>query len=247
MLKAGFIIADEQSMVDMRLMWEFVRRIKKGTRLVLIGDRNQLPSVGAGNVFRELIECGVIPVTVLDMVFRQGKNSRIAGNAYLMQKNITTLEYGEDFVFLPAGSDQEAADLIEKIYLEEVARIGVLNVQILTPFRKRGETSVNSLNNRLCLQVNRPEAGAAIMNVMGREFHIGDKIIQNKNKDQISNGDVGFIRAIFVDEDGCEMAGLEFSDGRIVEYSAEEMEIVELSYATTVHKSQGSEYSVVII
>lgn len=247
MLEADFIIADEQSMVDMRLMWEFVRRIKEGTRLVLIGDDRQLPSVGPGNVFHELIRSGAIPVTALDMVFRQGKHSRIARNAFLMQENSTALEYGSDFVFLSAESDAEAAGRIEEIYLKEAMANGVENVQILTPFRKRGETSAGSLNDRLRQKVNGQEVGAVKMTVLGKEFHVGDKIIQNKNRGQISNGDTGFIHSIFVGGDGSEIARLEFSDGRTVEYRAEEMETIELSYATTVHKSQGSEYPVVIM
>lgn len=246
-LDGDFLILDEQSMVDMRLASVFFHHIKKGTRIVLIGDVDQLPSVGPGNVFRELIQCRVIPVMILDMVFRQGKNSRIAANAYLMQENNAALEYGTDFIFLPAGSDQEAADLIREIYLEAVDRVGIEKVQILTPYRKRGEASVNALNERLREEINPEEEGKAQLKVSGKIFRRGDKIIQNRNKGAVSNGDIGFIREISVDEDGMEIVELEFSDRRLVEYNAEEMEMIEHSYATTVHKSQGCEYPVVIL
>ena len=154
-LEADFIILDEQSMVDMRLAAAFYRHIRKGTRIVLVGDVNQLPSVGPGNVFRELVHCGIVPITVLDMVFRQGQNSRIASNAYLMQENNAMLEYGTDFVFLPAASDKEASEIVRKIYLEAAEQEGIEKVQILTPYRKRGAVSVNALNEQLREKINR--------------------------------------------------------------------------------------------
>ncbi|ODR33733.1 AAA family ATPase [Eisenbergiella tayi] len=246
-LEADFIILDEQSMVDMRLAAAFYRHIRKGTRIVLVGDVNQLPSVGPGNVFRELVLCGIVPLTVLDMVFRQGKNSRIASNAKLIQENNAMLEYGTDFVFLPAASDKEASEIVRKIYLEAAEQEGIEKVQILTPYRKRGAVSVNALNEQLREKINPVEIGKAQMKAGGKVFRTGDKIIQNKNKDGISNGDIGFIREIYLDEDGMEKAELEFGDGRIAEYGMEEMEMIDHSYATTIHKSQGSEYPIVII
>lgn len=246
-LEADFIILDEQSMVDMRLASVFYRHIHKGTRIVLVGDVNQLPSVGPGNVFRELVLCGIVPLMVLDMVFRQGQNSRIASNAKLMQENNAMLEYGTDFVFRQAASDKEASELIRKIYLEAAEQEGIENVQILTPYRKRGSVSVNALNEQLREKINPEEIGKAQMKAGGKVFRTGDKIIQNKNKDGISNGDIGFIREIYLDEDGMEKAELEFGDGRIAEYGMEEMEMIDHSYATTIHKSQGSEYPIVII
>lgn len=246
-LEADFIILDEQSMVDMRLASVFYRHIHKGTRIVLVGDVNQLPSVGPGNVFRELVLCGIVPLMVLDMVFRQGQNSRIASNAKLMQENNAMLEYGTDFVFRQAASDKEASELIRKIYLEAAEQQGIENVQILTPYRKRGSVSVNALNEQLREKINPEEIGKAQMKAGGKVFRTGDKIIQNKNKDGISNGDIGFIREIYLDGDGMEKAELEFGDGRIAEYGMEEMEMIDHSYATTIHKSQGSEYPIVII
>ena len=247
MLEAQMILADEFSMVDMRLGYEFFGHIKKGTRLVLIGDVNQLPSVGPGNVFRELIRCGVIPVTVLDMVFRQKENSRIAMNAHRMQKNDAALEYGTDFVFIPAKGAEKAADVIEKLYLDAAARLGTDQVQVLTPYRKKGEASVNALNERLWNLANPPAGGRREITAGGHVFRDGDKVIHIKNKNGISNGDTGRITGIYLNEDGVEVARLDFSDGRSVEYTGDELDMVEHAYATTVHKSQGSEYPVVIL
>ena len=244
---ADFIIADEFTMSDMWLSHEFFIHIRKGHRLVLVGDVNQLPSVGPGNVFRELVLCGAIQVTVLDMVFRQAEDSRIAINAYRMQENNAMLEYGEGFEFYEAGSDQEAAQIVEKLYLEAVKEYGTDQVQVLTPFRKKGEVSVDALNRRLWELVNPKKDGKAEIKSGKRSFRVGDRVIHIKNKDQLSNGDIGYVTDIFQDEDDVEVAKLEFSDGRSVEYTSEELDMVEHAYATTVHKSQGSEYPVVIL
>ena len=241
------ILADEFTMSDMRLSCEFFRHIKKGARLVLIGDVNQLPSVGPGNVFRELVMCGVIPVTVLDMVFRQAKNSRIAMNAHKMLENNAQLDYGEEFEFIPADSAADAARKMKEIYCREVKKYGLDHVQVLTPFRKRGEASVDALNAGLWELMNPKTAGKAEIKSGKRTFRVGDRIIQNKNQNQISNGDIGYVEDIYLDEDGEIQARLRFSEGRTVEYGSDELELIEHAYATTVHKSQGSEYKVVIL
>ena len=246
-LEADLILVDEMSMVDMRLAYEFFTRIKRGTRVVLIGDVNQLSSVGPGNVFRELIQCRAVPVTVLDQIFRQGKGSLIAANAYKMLNNSAALEYGEDFVFLPADNAECAAEIVEREYRRMTAELGIDQVQVLTPYRKSGAVSVNALNERLWNLVNPKMPGKAEMKVRGRIFREKDKVIHNKNKNEISNGDTGFITGIYLDEDNLEVSRIEFPDNRCVEYSSEDMEMIEHAYATTVHKSQGSEYSVVIL
>lgn len=247
MLDADFIIGDEFTMSDMRLSFEFFSHIKEGTRLVLVGDVNQLPSVGPGNVFRELVMCGVIPVTVLDMVFRQAENSRIAINAYRMQENNAMLDYGTGFELIHADTAEEAADKVEKLYREAIEEYGVDQVQVLTPFRKRGEASVDALNARLWEIVNPMEEGKQEMKAGKRSYREGDRIIHNKNKNQISNGDVGYMTDIYQDEEGVQLARLQFSDGRSVNYTSDELDMIEHAYATTVHKSQGAEFTVVIL
>lgn len=247
MFEADFIIGDEFTMSDMRLSKEFFCHIKKGTRVVIVGDVNQLPSVGPGNVFRELVLCGIIPVTKLDMVFRQAENSRIAMNAYKMQDNNAMLDYGEDFTFIAAANDKEAAEIIAEIYEAKVKQHGLNMVQVLTPFRKRGAASVDELNKVLWEIVNPKTETKQEIKAGRRTYRIGDRIIHNKNKNQISNGDIGYVRDIYVDEDGVQLVNLEFSEGRRVEYNTDELDMIEHAYATTVHKSQGSEYPVVIL
>lgn len=247
MLEADFIIADEFTMSDMRLSYLFFAHIRAGSRLVLVGDVNQLPSVGPGNVFRELVQCGIIPTTVLDTIFRQAEGSRIITNAKKMQENDAALDYGAGFTFIPAGSAQEAADRVQELYRVSVDAFGMDKVQVLTPYRKTGEVSVNALNERLWEMVNPKEEGKPEIRSGKSTFRLGDRIIHNRNKNQISNGDIGYIKNIYVDEDGTELAELEFSEGRIVRYGSEELEMVEHAYATTVHKSQGSEYPMVIL
>lgn len=247
MLEADFIIADEFTMSDMRLSYIFFAHIRAGSRLVLVGDVDQLPSVGPGNVFRELVQCGVIPVTVLDTIFRQAEGSRIIANAKRVQENNAALDYGAGFSFIPAGSAAEAAEKVQELYRASVDAFGMDKVQVLTPYRKTGEASVNALNERLWEMVNPKEEGKPEIHSGKRVFRLGDRIIHNKNKNQISNGDIGYIRDIYVDEDGTELAELEFSEGRFVKYGSEELDMVEHAYATTVHKSQGSEYPMVIL
>ncbi len=191
MLDADFIIADEFTMSDMRLSYEFFSHIRKGARFVLVGDVNQLPSVGPGNVFRELVLCGAIPVTVLDMVFRQAENSRIAVNAHRMQENNAMLDYGSGFEFYPAASAADAAEIVQKLYQETVAENGLDMVQVLTPFRKKGEASVDALNERLWEIINPKAEGKAEIKAGRRSYRVGDRIIHNKNKNDLSNGDIG--------------------------------------------------------
>ena len=247
MLEAGFIIADEFTMSDMRLSYEFFCYIRKGSHLVLVGDIDQLPSVGPGNVFRELVQCGVIPVTVLDTVFRQGEDSRIITNAHRMQENNTSLDYGEGFTFIPAKDAKTAGDLVVELYRTCADRYGMEQVQVLSPYRRKGDASVNSLNERLWEICSRKGSGSLELQSGGHTFRTGDRIIHNKNREQVSNGDIGYVTKIYEDEEGTRKAKLTFSDRRSVDYTCDEMDMVEHAYATTVHKSHGSEYPVVIL
>jgi len=149
MLEAGFIIADEFTMSDMRLSYEFFCHIRKGSRLVLVGDIDQLPSVGPGNVFRELVQCGVIPVTILDTVFRQGEDSRIITNAHRMQENNTSLDYGEGFTFIPAKDAKTAGDLVVELYRTCTGRsMASITAQHARRSRKRWDGMKKRRNTR---------------------------------------------------------------------------------------------------
>lgn len=146
-------------MVDMHLGYEFFRRVKPASRILLVGDVDQLPSVGAGDVFRQLIGCGLIPVTVLDLVFRQGKTSNIHLNARKMLANRTDFGFGDDFQFVSCNSADETAAMVRQLYQEEAARNGLDHVQILTPYRVKTVNGANELNRSLEDLINPPSPG----------------------------------------------------------------------------------------
>lgn len=247
-LAADFIVIDETSMVDIELAKELFTRIRSGARLLLVGDANQLPSVGPGNVFRDLVRCGVIPVTQLDVVFRQSGASRIALNAQYIQQNRAALLEGPDFQWIPCPDEQQAAALIQRFYLEEVKLHGIEQVQVLSPFASRGCASVQALNLALRDQVNPARFCVSEIESGGTLFRVGDRVVQTKNCHDVSNGDTGFIRGIQRDaEDGTVKVQIEFGEGRTVQYDREELSHLKLAYALTIHKSQGSEYVSVIL
>ena len=246
-LEAGFVNVDESSMVDMHLAYEFFRRVKRNTRILLVGDVDQLPSVGAGDVFRELIRCGLIPVTVLDLVYRQGSASSIPINAKRMKEGKTDLILGNDFQFIGCRGISETANMVKRIYQDEIARNGIDQVQILTPFRAKTEAGVVELNRSLEDIINPSVRGKEELKIGKDIFRSGDKVLQNKNTALVSNGDMGIISGFEKDEDGNLKTQIEFTDDRQVEYEREQMELIEHANAITVHKSQGSEFAVVII
>lgn len=246
-LDADLIIVDESSMIDMWLARHFFSRVRPGTKVVLVGDCDQLQSVGAGDVFRELIGSGQIPVTRLNKIFRQKKGSLIAENAKRINENHPKLQYGEDFTFIKTETQDETADAICQIYCNEVAQNGIEQVQILSPFRSDGAASAEQLNATLRELVNPLNEDSLDLKVGNRYFRVGDKVMQTKNNEEASNGDIGFIRKIGRNTNNETQVTIEFSESRIVEYGFEDMGHIEHAYATTIHKSQGSEYGVVII
>ncbi len=246
-LDAGLIIIDESSMIDMWLAKQFFQRIALGTKIVLVGDVDQLQSVGAGDVFRELINCGLVPVTILDEIFRQAKDSHIPHNAQKINQVETDLYYGDDFQFVKCSTQEEAADLICRLFCEQTKQIGVAQVQILSPYRSEGAASVDKLNAVIRELVNPIKDDLPDLKIGSKYFRIGDKVMQTKNKDHISNGDIGFIRQMKRDDKNEMKVTIEFSYNRIAEYGLEEMGYIEHSYATTIHKAMGSEYDTVII
>ena len=245
-LSADLIIVDEFSMVDMWLANKFFSRIKEGARIVLVGDPDQLPSVGAGNVFRELIDCGLITVTVLDQIFRQSKDSLIAYNAKFINEGNTKLYYGQDFIFMASDNQTEAAERIVSRYCREIEESGIDRVQILSPFRSEGAASAEQLNEAIREVVNPFRSAEEEIKVGVKVFRVNDRIMQTKNTAKVSNGDLGFIRYIRNDEKGAHV-GLDFGAGREMEYSIEDMVNLDLAYATTIHKAMGSEYDTVIM
>lgn len=248
LLEEDLIIVDECTMMDMWLASILFTRVKSGARLVLVGDVDQLPSVGPGNVFKELIDSGVIPVTVLDVFFRQAKESRIILNAERINKNQRKLLYGDDFQFHAAGSDTEAAERIGEICKEELRLHGDNPdmVQVLTPLRVNTEAGVIALNRRLQEIINPPALDKEEWKTGSVVFRRGDKVMQTKNVDDISNGDIGRVTMIMRKKDGTRIMKVDYGDTS-KDYQEEELSILEHAYAISIHKSQGGEYPVVIL
>ena len=254
-LETDLLIVDEASMADMWLAHEMFMRLRPGTKVLLVGDADQLESVGAGSVFQELIASGVVPVTVLDQIFRQAEDSRIAYNARSINNGDSELLYGADFTFIRAETQEESAEMIRSLYKMEAAKSGVRNVQLLSPYRSEGRASAQALNEAVREEINpacpdRPEIMSG-----GKLFRLGDRVLQTKNNYDlvlknregketgkgVFNGEIGKVCGI---KPG--FACVEF-DGRFAVYSSENLDELDLAYAMTVHKAMGSEFDVVII
>ena len=245
-LDADIILVDEVSMMDIYLAGRLLEAVKSRAQVVLIGDSDQLPSVGPGAVLSEMIASERIPVVRLDKVFRQNDGSRIAVNAKLIRHGNLSLEYGNDFRFVDSANLSDSANRIAELYMQEVARYGVDNVAMLSPYRQKTETGVNALNEMLRELVNPPDEGKPEVVCGKRKFRVGDKVMQVKNFEDVSNGDIGYIRNIFKYGDESTVC-VDFGDGRNMEYDSSELDMLDLGYASTIHKSQGAEYKSVII
>ena len=244
---AALVIVDEFSMVDMWLAQQLFKRVGQHTRVVLVGDPNQLPSVGAGNVFYELIHSGMVPVTVLDWIFRQSKDGLIAHNAKFINEGNTKLYYGNDFVFVDSPTQIETARRIQDIYCKEAAERGIENVQILSPFREKGEAASEQLNRAIRERVNPFRSTEEEVKIGSRIFRVHDRVMQTKNTEKVSNGDLGFITGITTNSKGERLVQMDFGGDRKMNYTAEQLAHVDLAYATTIHKAMGSEFETVII
>lgn len=245
-LDADIILVDEVSMMDIHLAGKLLESVRSNAQIVMIGDSDQLPSVGPGAVLSEMIASARIPVVRLDRVFRQTDGSRIAVNAKLIRHGNLSLEYGSDFRFVDSATMSDSANRIAELYMQEVAKYGVDNVALLSPYRQKTETGVNALNELLREMVNPPEAGKQEVTCGKRKFRTGDKVMQIKNFEDVNNGDIGYIRSIFKFGDEATVV-IDFGDGRTKEYDSSELDMIDLGYASTIHKSQGSEYKSVII
>lgn len=249
-LDADLVIIDEMSMVDITLMRHLVEAIGEGTHLALIGDVDQLPSVGAGNVLRDCIESGVLPVTRLTTIYRQSDDSYIIVNAHrINQGEVPEFSKASSDFFLFAENDPaKAADWVVNLVSERIAgKFGFdsqQDIQVLTPMH-RGEAGVTELNQRLQSALNPPAPRKAELRHGARIFREGDRVMQihNDYDRQIFNGDIGCLQKI--DPDGPALS-VNF-DGRSVEYDATQLDELLHAYAISIHKSQGSEFPVVVI
>ncbi len=245
-LDADLVLVDEASMMDIYLARHLFSSLPDHSQLVIVGDADQLPSVGPGAVLSELIACGKIPVVRLTRVYRQGYGSRIATNAKLIRNGNLSLEYGDDFQLFESSDLSESAKIIEQLYLQEIASFGVDNVALLTPFRKKTETGVDALNHRLRDKVNPPADFKSEVTQGKRRFRKGDKTMQTKNFEDINNGDIGYVSDIRLDNGEFQIT-VDFGDGRLKGYESSDLEMLDLAYASTIHKSQGNQYQSVII
>ncbi|MBN1296069.1 AAA family ATPase, partial [bacterium] len=243
-LKTGAVVIDESSMMDAPLAAALMRAIARGTRVILVGDVDQLPSVGPGRVLGDIIESGRIPVVRLNRIYRQAGNSMIVVNAHRIVKGqVPVLDHeSSDFVFIEKDDPDAALDVIERLP-ERVARhLGVSpvdDVQVLSPMH-RGSLGVQNLNAVLRQKLN---PGGQPVPCAG-EFRIGDKVMQIKNNydSDVYNGDVG--RIMGIDEEG--RIRIRFGN-REIAYPPEAMDQITAAFACSIHKSQGSEYPAVII
>ena len=247
LLEADLVLVDEVSMMDMLTTWYLFNALPPSCRLILVGDADQLSSVGPGAVLNELLACGKLPAVILDKVFRQSEGSLVAENAQRIRHGVSDLEFGDDFQFWPSAEETQSAQYLMWFYKREVDRYGVDNVALLTPFRKKSKTGVYSLNAALHDTINPASPEKDEIETGQRILRVGDKVMQMKNRDFASNGDVGYICTSKRDSDGI-LVEVDFGDDRVVAYEdAESLRQVELAYAATIHKSQGSEYDAVLI
>ena len=264
LLEESVIIVDEASMVDNTLMCSLCKAIKPGARLILIGDADQLPSVGAGRVLNDLIDSGRFSTVCLTEIFRQAGESLIITNAHAINEGAypdLTVK-NNDFFFLPRRSDREIADTVVELCATRLPRAyGKATeggIQIITPSRK-GEAGTENLNRRLQSELNPPAKGKKELTYRDTVFRVGDRVMQTKNNYDITwesgssvdrtegsgvfNGDIGTV--VFVDPAEGEMV-VSFDDKEAT-YTGDMLDELEHAWAVTVHKSQGSEYPFVII
>ncbi|WP_432626443.1 SF1B family DNA helicase RecD2 [Brotaphodocola sp.] len=265
-LDADAIIIDETSMVDVYLMHALLRAINPGTRLILVGDVNQLPSVGPGNVLRDMIASGAFNVVKLSRIFRQAAESDIIVNAHRINDGaqIPLGKRSRDFLFIRRENPDAIISAMITLIREKLpnyVQAEPFDIQIMTPMR-RGALGVERLNTILQEYLNPKAEGKAEKEAGGTIYRVGDKVMQIKNNYQIEweirsprgvpvesgtgvfNGDIGIIREI---NRFAETVAVEFDERKMVEYSFKQLEELELAYAITIHKSQGSEYPAVII
>jgi exodeoxyribonuclease V alpha subunit len=246
---ADLIIIDEASMIDTWLMYSLLKAIPTGCRVVIIGDIDQLPSVGPGNVLKDLISSEKIPTTRLYHIFRQGPGSRIVYNAHQINKGLfpelPPMTEKSDFYFIEEDSPEEIANIILSLHKNKVPHMGSFHplddIQVLAPMRK-GVIGIDQLN--VVLQ-NALNPSNIRLTRMGRSFGIGDKVMQIRNNytKMVFNGDIGRIQELDEEE---ETISVEF-DQKTVIYESAEIEELVLAYAVSIHKYQGSECPAIIL
>lgn len=265
-LECDVLILDEASMIDINLMNNLLKAVALGTRLIIVGDVDQLPSVGPGNVLRDIIESEAVKIVRLNEIFRQGKESMIVVNAHLINEGKMPIinKKNSDFYFLEALEGENILELIISLINTRLPKFNkawdnIKHIQILSPMKK-GLVGVDNLNKELQQILNPKDRKKPEKEYRDMVFRVGDKVMQTKNNYSINwirncagekeegigvfNGDVGYI--IHIDEDN-DTVIVNFEDDKIVEYEDLYLDELSLAYAITIHKSQGSEFPVVIM
>ncbi|WP_114108246.1 ATP-dependent RecD-like DNA helicase [Clostridioides difficile] len=262
-INSDVIIVDEVSMVDIILMYNLLRAIKLGTRVILVGDSDQLPSVGAGNVLKDMINSNIINVVKLNEIFRQAQESMIIVNAHKINNGepLYLNTKGKDFFFIRKSTNEEILNEIIGLANERLPKFykvdKLKDIQVLSSMRK-GELGVTNLNIELQKYLNKKEKFKVEESFSKRLFRVGDKVMQVKNnytkkwetEDQkesgegIYNGDIGYVYHIDKDK---KTIYILFDQTKIVSYLYDELDEIDHSFCTTIHKSQGSEFPVVVL
>lgn len=246
-LEGDALIVDECSMIDLLLMNNLMKAIPAGMRLVFVGDIDQLPSVGAGNVLRDIIDSKRIPVIRLTRIFRQAQESRIVMSAHAINKGVfpdTSNGKHTDFFFIQQEDPEQAVETIVKLVKERLPNAykrPTSDIQVLTPMQ-RGVVGAANLNMALQNVLN---PGQVSLYRSGYSFRQGDRVMQLRNNydKEVFNGDLGYIERVDMEDRTLFVC----FDGRTVEYDVSELDELTLAYATTIHKSQGSEYPIVVM
>ena len=244
MLPADLVIVDEVSMLDMEMMYHLLSALKPQCRCILVGDADQLPSVGAGAVLHDIIASGQVPVVRLDTIFRQKEGGRIVTNAHLINSGcLPVVNEDTEFRFVEIDNEADGAEKISALYNSELLETGdKFAVQVLSPMYKN-PCGVDNLNQLIQERFNPPAEGKAELKGKNVVFRVGDKVMQKHNDYEkgVFNGDMGEIFAIQKD-----MVYVRYPE-QDVKYEGQEVDEITLAYAITVHKSQGSEYHTVIM
>jgi exodeoxyribonuclease V alpha subunit len=249
-LDLDFLVVDEASMLDLLLTNHLLKAVQPGTHVLFVGDIDQLPSVGAGDVLRNLIHSGIAPITRLNTIFRQAADSKIITNAHLInQGKFPIFSQGSgDFFFFPAEDAEKAADWIIEIVTERIPQKfgfdAIHDIQVLAPIY-RGPAGVIALNDRLQEKLNPSSPSKSERRLFGTTFRLGDKVMQTQNNydKDIYNGDIGFIQGMDMIE---QTLTVDF-DGRIAAFEWSEVDQLTLAYVVSVHKAQGSEFPVIVM
>ncbi len=248
-LPVDMVVIDEASMLDLQLFHSLLRALPASAHLLLVGDVDQLPSVGAGNVLRDIIESGIASVTRLDQIFRQDDDSHIVSNAHRINEGLEpyTGNESKDFFFFNIAEPGAAADMLVDIVRTRIPeRWGlhpVRDIQVISPMY-RGLIGVDNLNNRLQGELN-DDLRLASVKLGGRVFRVGDKVMQTRNnyEKDVFNGDIGYVDSIDDDDNSLEVV----MDGRYVAYDYSETDDLMHAYCISTHRSQGSEYPAVVM